>query len=59
VLATYAYDLAWLFSRFYEAVPALVGPSPWRAFRLWLVGRTRATLADALGVIGLPAPELM
>lgn len=59
ILATYAYELAWRFSRFYEAAPVLTAPELLRSFRLWLVSRARHTLADALGVIGLPAPDAM
>ncbi|HEX2184145.1 MAG TPA: arginine--tRNA ligase, partial [Chloroflexota bacterium] len=59
LLAGYAYDLAWLFSRFYEEAPVLSAAEPLRSFRLWLVSRCQETLADALQVIGLPAPDAM
>ncbi len=58
-ITAYTYELASLFSSFYNACPVLRSPEPLRSFRLWLTARTRSTLADALHVIGLPAPERM
>lgn len=59
LVATYAYALASLFTDFYEAMPVLKATDPERAFRLWLVAESRAVLADALDVLGLPAPARM
>ena len=61
LLATYAYELAHAYSRFYEDAPILKRdvPADLRAFRLWLVGLTRETLADALTTLGLAAPDSM
>lgn len=60
LLTGYAYDLATLFHHFYEAVPVLkAAGEEERAWRLWLVSAFRATLADALTVLGIPAPQRM
>jgi arginyl-tRNA synthetase len=54
-IATYAFELALSFSKFYRAAPILKAEESPRTFRLWLVTRIRETLADAYGVIGIPA----
>ncbi|HLO04085.1 MAG TPA: arginine--tRNA ligase [Symbiobacteriaceae bacterium] len=54
ILCTYAYELAALFHTFYAACPVLKGDT--KAFRLWLTESFRQTLAEALDVLGLPAP---
>lgn len=59
LVATYAYELAQRFTNFYENMPVLKAPEDERPFRLWLVALSRAVLADALDVLGLPAPERM
>ena len=58
-VASYAYELADRFNRFYEACPILRAPEPARAFRLEIVQRVTAVMGDALGVLGVPAPEAM
>lgn len=59
LVTTYAYELAQHFTDFYENMPVLKAPEGERPFRLWLVALSRAVLADALDVLGLPAPERM
>lgn len=59
LVTTYAYELAQRFTDFYENIPVLKAPEHERPFRIWLVALSRAVLADALGVLGLPAPERM
>jgi arginyl-tRNA synthetase len=59
VLTAYAFGLASAFSDFYEHTPAIVreeDPAV-RRFRRALVAATRATLADALGTLGMAAPD--
>jgi arginyl-tRNA synthetase len=59
VLCTYAFSLASALSDFYEHTPAIVreqDPAT-RRFRRALVAATRATLADALGTLGIAAPD--
>jgi arginyl-tRNA synthetase len=58
-LCTYAFELASTLTDFYEHTEAIVreqDPAR-RAFRRRLVAATRATLADCLWCLGMPAPE--
>jgi arginyl-tRNA synthetase len=59
VLAGYAFDLASALTDLYEHTPAIIRESDpaVRRFRRALVAAARATLADALGVLGIPALE--
>jgi arginyl-tRNA synthetase len=59
VLCTYVFSLAAALSDFYEHTPPIVreqDPAV-RRFRRALVAATRSTLADALGTLGIPAPD--
>jgi len=59
LVAEHLYDLARLFSVFYEACPVLKAEPGERAARLllaWLVGRQ---LQRGLGLLGIEAPERM
>lgn len=58
-VANFAYTLAEHFNRFYEACPILRANEPQQSFRLELVRRVTAVLADALGILGVPAPDAM
>jgi arginyl-tRNA synthetase len=58
-VATYAYQLADAFNRFYEHCPILRADEPTQSFRLALTARAKATLADALDMLGVPAPDEM
>ncbi len=59
LLTGYAYQLASLFSSFYNAAPVLKADEEVKAFRLWLVGKTKSILKEALELIGIPAPTEM
>ncbi len=60
LMASYAYDLADTFHSFYHAVPVLQAESePLRQCRLRLVAATRQTLANALRLLDIAAPEVM
>jgi arginyl-tRNA synthetase len=59
LIASYAYELAKRFNDFYHACPVLVSPEPTRTARLALTAATRRTLANALGILGITAPEQM
>jgi arginyl-tRNA synthetase len=60
VIATYAYDLAAAFHSFYHVVPVLQAESPAiRAARLRLVAAAKQTLANALNLLDIHAPEVM
>ncbi|MCC3376838.1 arginine--tRNA ligase [Cohnella sp. REN36] len=58
-ICNYAHELATLFNNFYAACPILKAEGDIRAARLWLTSRFRETIADALDVLGLPAPIRM
>ena len=59
VIATYAYNLAVRTNEFYEHCRVLDAPEPQRGARLLLVAAARQTLAAALGLLGIAAPEAM
>ncbi len=59
MVATYVYELADRFNRFYEECPILRAGDQERRFRLSLVRRVAAVMADALGLLGVPAPDAM
>jgi len=58
-LCTYVYDLATDFTAFYEHCPVLKADEPLRSSRLALADLTARTLAHALGLLGIDAPEQM
>lgn len=60
VIANYAYELAEAFHSFYHVAPVLQSPTEaMRNARLWLVAATRQTLANALYLLDIAAPEVM
>jgi len=60
VMASYAYDLANVFHSFYHAVPVLQAETDAiRKARLRLVAATRQTLANALSLLDIAAPDVM
>ncbi len=60
VMATYAYDLASSFHSFYHAVSVLKAETDEiRDARLRLVAAAKQTLANALALLGITAPEVM
>ncbi|SES95762.1 arginine--tRNA ligase [Paenibacillus sp. NFR01] len=59
LLCNYAYELATLFNNFYTACPILKAGDEVKAYRLWLTLKFKETIADALAVLGLPAPDRM
>ena len=58
-LATYVYDLAVAFSDFYHQCPVLSAEESVRRSRMLLVRAVRITLESALGILGIPAPDIM
>ncbi len=58
-LAGYVYDLAVAFSDFYHRCPVIAADPPVRRGRLLLVRSVRTTIEAALGLLGIPAPEVM
>ncbi|MGN6700782.1 MAG: arginine--tRNA ligase [Thermomicrobiales bacterium] len=59
VIATYAYELATRTNDFYEHCRVLDAPEPQRTVRLAIVDAARRTLAAALALLGIAAPEAM
>jgi len=60
VMAAYAYDLANAFHSFYHAVPVLQNEDEnLRTARLQLVASAKQTLANALRLLDIKAPEVM
>lgn len=60
VMASYAYDLAEAFHSFYHAVPVLQAENEdLRTARLHLVAAARQTIANALRLLDIAAPEVM
>ena len=60
VMATYAFDLATVFHSFYHAVPVLqADTAAIRGARLRLMKAAQITLANALRLLAIRAPEVM
>ncbi len=60
LVATYTRDLAEAFNAFYRECPVLAAEEPdLRAARLGLVVAARHAVANALGALGVAAPESM
>ena len=59
VIASLAYDIAKTFAGFYDACPVVQAEPQVRAARLRLVAATKFTLANALALLGITAPEVM
>jgi arginyl-tRNA synthetase len=58
-LANYAYELAKVFTSFYQNCQVIKAEAPQRAFRIRLTAAARQTLANALKLLGIPAPDVM
>ncbi len=59
IIASIAYDIAKAFAGFYDACPVVQAEPQVRQARLRLVTATKYTLANALGLLGIAAPEVM
>ncbi|MGB8212759.1 MAG: arginine--tRNA ligase [Anaerolineales bacterium] len=59
VIASIAYDIAKAFAGFYDACPVVQAEPQVREARLRLVAATKYTLANALALLGITAPEVM
>lgn len=59
ILATYTFSLAQSFNDFYHSCPVLTEKEPLRTARLSLVEASKNTLANALALLGIQAPEEM
>lgn len=58
-IASQAYELARSFSDFYNECPVLQAEEPVRSGRLRLVAAARQSIANALALLGITAPEAM
>ena len=58
-LTNIAYEIARAFTDFYNACPVLKAEPQVRDFRLRLVAAAKQTLANALTLLGITAPEVM
>ena len=58
-VANYAHKLATLFNDFYQSVPVLKADPKTMSARLSLVKASQITLKNALGLLGIEAPEKM
>ena len=58
-IANLAYDMAKTFSDFYNECPVLQAEEPVRSGRLRLVAAARQSIANALALLGITAPEAM
>ncbi len=59
LLCNYLYELAGLFSRFYDSCPVLKAEEPARSTRLALCDLTSRVLRQGLECLGIEAPETM
>ena len=59
IIASLAYDIAKAFAGFYDACPVVQAEPQIREARLRLVRATKYTLANALALLGITAPEVM
>ncbi|NHI83757.1 MAG: arginine--tRNA ligase [Candidatus Thorarchaeota archaeon] len=58
-MTAYCYNLATLFSRFYDSCPVLKSEPDFRAARLQLVQAFRITMSNCLRLLGIPVVERM
>ena len=59
IIASYAYELASSFSRFYKECPALSAEDDVKNRRLQLIDSARQVLENSLELLGISAPEKM
>jgi arginyl-tRNA synthetase len=59
IIASLAYDLARAFTTFYDQCPVIQAIGPVRRARLRLVNAARLSMANALRLLGIDAPEVM
>ncbi|MCY9656939.1 arginine--tRNA ligase [Paenibacillus chondroitinus] len=57
LICHYAFELASLFNHFYSACPVLKGSEESISHRLWITQTVKATLHEALELLGMPTPK--
>jgi arginyl-tRNA synthetase len=58
-LASYLYDLARSFNRYYEEHRILTTSGPEKSAKLWTITQVRMVLVRGLDILGIPTPEKM
>lgn len=58
-ICTYVYELSSLFNHFYATCPILKAEGEAKSLRIWLTGRYKQTMQEALEILGIPAPSSM
>jgi arginyl-tRNA synthetase len=58
-LASYLYDLARSFNRYYEEHRILTTSGPEKSAKLWTITQVRMVLVHGLDILGIPTPEKM
>ncbi|MHA1936614.1 MAG: DALR anticodon-binding domain-containing protein, partial [Candidatus Thorarchaeota archaeon] len=58
-IAAYCYELATLFSKFYDSCPVLKAELDSKTARLELVKAFKTTMVNCLGILGIPVVERM
>lgn len=59
MIATYAFELANIFSKFYDTCPVLKAPTEIKNARIALVSAFRITIANTLRLLGIPVVDRM
>lgn len=59
LIANYVYELVKQFNSYYQEVPILVDATDTRAFRVNLCGEVGTVIREALGLLGIDAPNRM
>jgi len=59
LIANYAFELAKVFSNFYNNCPVLTAEGSTRNFRLRMVAAARQVIANSLSLLGIEVPEVM
>ena len=59
LIANYVYELVKQFNSYYQEVPILVDATDTRAFRVKLCGEVGTVIREALGLLGIDAPNRM
>jgi arginyl-tRNA synthetase len=59
LIANYAFELAKVFSNFYNNCPVLTADDDTRDFRLRMVAASRQVIINSLGILGINVPDVM
>ncbi len=59
LISNYAFDLARMFSNFYNNCPVLTADGQTRTFRLRMVAASKQVITNSLGLLGIEVPDVM